>query len=559
MERLPEKTNAFLTEGIEKGLNILVTGSDEQKKIKITNDLMDLINEGERIILVTSKDELIVRKSNVVNLKVKENIAPRDLVKASLRMSPNRVICDDVRECSFDILQAMNTGHDGSMGIANHINEVISSVQGSFDFPLRFVHQLIEEAVDIVIHLENEEIIIKSPIFNMDNNELEMVTLFETNNGQEIIHNVPLKQQIKDKYQRHEEWLKRVEEYKNKVPKTGYIKEINFEEFFPLFLSKYPFDMMDQLQPLIDGQDNQVKKMHEVLKREYKVEQIKKMMSLMKETVSIIRELKKDKEIPVGASKFGGSLDLPKGIAYPFYTEQIAYSFIMQINCEEYSKFDKEERLPKKGMLYFFHAFENQEIILPYDFKGKEGYENYLKVPKIFYYDGDSTNLERVEVPQNEHIEQIKSAKIDFVRSLTIKKPFENEEYYKKNGFLVNSDEEDEERMKILQRVLPRLVFEEPKEALEGNLDCFYDRPFHQLFGEAEHYQGPPEKVIKREMINDFSVPEEAEKEWILLFQLWEDEDINLYLGDGIIHYYLKKEDLSQFNFQSVYSTYECG
>lgn len=528
---VPPKIKAFLTEGVQKNLNMLIVGTDEDAKMELFSFLISQIDEQERIALVSEKTALQIDKPYVAHLYVDKNRSASDLVKAAMRMDPHRILCDHVKENAFDLLQSMSAGFDGSMGVTESLEVFASHAHSRIkDFSISSIYAHIEDAVEVIIRLEQDEITLESPVYNRETEEMEMIVLFETKNGKEIVHSVPWKKQITKKYERYDAWQKQLEEYNNRSPKTNFIKEINYQVFFDLFTEKYPLQKMDKLNPLL------------------------------KESVSVVRELKEDTDISLGHSKFGGDPDLPIGTAYPFYNEEVAYSFIMQMNCEEFSKVDREGRLPKTGMLYFFHLFENESISLPYDYKDREGFDTHLKATKIFYHAGDATTIKRTSKPHNEHIEEIKPANISFVRSLTIKKPFENEVYYKEHGFEVEWDEADELAMHDLHSVLTRLVFEEPAEALNGELESFYDRPFHQLFGEAEHYQGPPLEVIQHQIGNQFGLIEESNQNWTLLFQLWEDEEIGLNMaGDAIVHYFIKEEDLKNGKFDAIYSSFECG
>jgi uncharacterized protein YwqG len=309
---------------------------------------------------------------------------------------------------------------------------------------------------------------------------------------------------------------------------NDYQSTIDYDTFFKAFSERYDFTCLQDLQPLL------------------------------RDTISLVRIKKSDDNIPLGASKFGGSPDLPSAMNYPYYNADVPYTFIKQINCREMASFDQSSLLPKTGMLYFFHAFEDGVILLPHDLKGD--LSGFQKSVHVFHFDGDENQLVRTPVPKSDHIEKIGSAEVRFVSSLTIRKPFENEDYYKSFGFAVDDDEMVDEACTDLQSVLPRLVYEGVDAALDGSLDECYDRPFHQLLGEPEYFQGPPHEELSYEVREIFSEPGIARETWILFDQLWDDDGINLkWAADGVMYYYIRLSDLQNKRFDRLYPIMQCG
>jgi len=149
--------------------NIFISGGTGSGKTTFLNALSNYIPKDERIITIEDSAELqIVGVENLVSLETRtENasgageISIRDLIKASLRMRPERIIVGEVRGAeALDMLQAMNTGHDGSIstGHANSTQDMISRLetmvlQGAEGLPLEAIRQQIASAVDIIIHL----------------------------------------------------------------------------------------------------------------------------------------------------------------------------------------------------------------------------------------------------------------------------------------------------------------------------------------------------------------------------------------------------------------------
>jgi len=297
-----------------------------------------------------------------------------------------------------------------------------------------------------------------------------------------------------------------------------------YETFYTLFADKYEFKSMETIRPLLA------------------------------DTISIIRTIEEDEKIPVGSSKFGGNPDLPKGMVYPFVDEEIAYTFVMQINCAEVVPFDKQGCFPKSGMLYLFQKFEYEELTLSFDFEPDE-LEEFYRCAHIVHYDGNE-ELVRVERPENEHALLIESARIGFVPSYTLPCPYEQGHFYEKVGI---TDEDELDVINKLQTALYRLPYETAEDVIEMDLEAFYDKPVHQLFGYPDGYQGAVDVEVEV-LLKDF---EDGDKEPVPtqhLFQLSVDEDINLWwAADGAMYYFIAEEDFKNGVFSRVCHTMQCG
>ena len=147
-------------------LNILVSGGTGSGKTTLLNCLTAFIDLGERTITCEDSAELQLQQPHVVRLETRPpnlegsgEITMRDLVKNCLRMRPERIIVGEVRGPeAFDLLQAMNTGHDGSMGTvhANNPREAISRIEnmiamGGFNLPSKTVREQIAGAVHVIV------------------------------------------------------------------------------------------------------------------------------------------------------------------------------------------------------------------------------------------------------------------------------------------------------------------------------------------------------------------------------------------------------------------------
>ena len=150
-------------------LNILISGGTGSGKTTLLNALSRLIDHSERIVTIEDAAELQLQQPHVVrletrpaNLEGKGEITQRDLVKNALRMRPDRIILGEVRGPeAFDMLQAMNSGHDGSLGTlhANSARDALIRVEnmvqmGSFGLPVKAIRTQIASALDMIIQIE---------------------------------------------------------------------------------------------------------------------------------------------------------------------------------------------------------------------------------------------------------------------------------------------------------------------------------------------------------------------------------------------------------------------
>jgi pilus assembly protein CpaF len=146
--------------------NVLISGGTGSGKTTLLNCLTNYIDEDERVITCEDAAELQLQQPHVVRLETRPpniegegQITMRDLVKNCLRMRPERIIVGEVRGPeAFDLLQAMNTGHDGSMGTlhANSPRECLSRIEsmitmGGFSLPSRTIREMICSSVDVII------------------------------------------------------------------------------------------------------------------------------------------------------------------------------------------------------------------------------------------------------------------------------------------------------------------------------------------------------------------------------------------------------------------------
>jgi len=158
----------FLRAAVEARYNIFVSGGTGSGKTTFLNALSGFIPADERIITIEDSAELqITTIPNLVRMETRNAntegrgaVTIRDLIRSSLRMRPDRIIVGEVRGAeALDMLQAMNTGHDGSLstGHANSPQDMLSRLETMVltgaDFPIDAIRQQIASAVDLVVHL----------------------------------------------------------------------------------------------------------------------------------------------------------------------------------------------------------------------------------------------------------------------------------------------------------------------------------------------------------------------------------------------------------------------
>lgn len=165
---MSEESASLIQTLVQCKYNIFISGGTGSGKTTFLNALSQYIPADERVITIEDSAELqITTVPNLVSLETrnantegKGEITVRDLIKSSLRMRPNRIIVGEVRgREALDMIQAMNTGHDGSLstGHANSTKDMISRLEtmvlSGADLPISVVRQQIASAVDIFVHL----------------------------------------------------------------------------------------------------------------------------------------------------------------------------------------------------------------------------------------------------------------------------------------------------------------------------------------------------------------------------------------------------------------------
>lgn len=193
-----ERMAQFLEACVRGRLNIVVSGGTGSGKTTLLNVLSSYVPESERIVTLEDSAELQLHQDNLVTLETRPaniegegEISMRDLVRNALRMRPDRIIVGEVRTGeALDMLQAMNTGHDGSMTTAhaNSARDLLSRLEtmvlmSGMELPLRAIRSQIASAVDIVVQIArmrdgSRKIINISEVTGMEGDIITMQDLF---------------------------------------------------------------------------------------------------------------------------------------------------------------------------------------------------------------------------------------------------------------------------------------------------------------------------------------------------------------------------------------------
>lgn len=195
---ISKEAAAFLKKLVAARYNIFVSGGTGSGKTTFLNALSEFIPEDERIITIEDSAELQIRHiPNLVRLETRNanqdgsrEITVRDLIKASLRMRPDRILVGEVRGGeALEMLQAMNTGHDGSVstGHGNNPKDMISRLETmvlmAADLPLAAVRSQIASALDILIHVgrlrdKTRKVLEIAEVSGYENGEIKVSSLY---------------------------------------------------------------------------------------------------------------------------------------------------------------------------------------------------------------------------------------------------------------------------------------------------------------------------------------------------------------------------------------------
>ena len=199
LHSVTQEAAKFLEKAVKAKYNIFISGATGSGKTTFLNVLSNYIPNGERVITIEDSAELQIKNiDNLVrlearksNIEGKNEITIRDLIKASLRLRPDRIVVGEVRgDETLDMVQAMTTGHDGSLstGHGNSPQDMMSRLETmilmGMDMSLSAVRKQLVSAIDIIIHLgrlrdRTRRVMKIVEIAGLQNGEVQYNTLFE--------------------------------------------------------------------------------------------------------------------------------------------------------------------------------------------------------------------------------------------------------------------------------------------------------------------------------------------------------------------------------------------
>ncbi len=183
---------------VEANLNIVISGGTGSGKTTLLNVLSSFIPSDQRIVTIENAAELQLRQEHVVtletrpqNIEGKGEINAQQLVVNALRMRPDRIIVGEIRAGeALDMLQAMNTGHEGSMTTAhaNSPRDVISRIEtmtlmAGYDLPIRAIREQVASAIDLIVHVDRQrdgtrKVVNLTEVIGMEGDIITLTDLF---------------------------------------------------------------------------------------------------------------------------------------------------------------------------------------------------------------------------------------------------------------------------------------------------------------------------------------------------------------------------------------------
>lgn len=202
-EAISREAAELLKRLVKARYSILISGGTSSGKTTFLNALSQYIPEDERVITIEDSAELQIQGvKNLVRLETRnanmEGVMPitiRDLIRTALRMRPDRIIVGECRGAeTFDMLQALNTGHDGGLSTAhgNSCRDILSRLEMmvlmGMDLPLAAIRQQIASGIDIIVHLgrlrdKSRRVLEIAELDGIEEGELKLHTLYELEQG----------------------------------------------------------------------------------------------------------------------------------------------------------------------------------------------------------------------------------------------------------------------------------------------------------------------------------------------------------------------------------------
>lgn len=242
-QSINSEVSGFLASLVAAGYNIFISGGTGSGKTTFLNALSQYIPKNERIITIEDNAELQIQNiKNLVRLEARNanvegtgEVTIRDLIKSALRMRPDRIIVGEVRSAeAIDMLQALNTGHDGSLstGHANSPKDMISRLETmvlmGMDLPLPAIERQIASGLDIIVHLgrlrdKSRKVLEVTEVLGYWDGQIHLQTIYRYEEIRKEDENVTENEKKDQENKVHGEWEKVAELFhREKLVAVGY-------------------------------------------------------------------------------------------------------------------------------------------------------------------------------------------------------------------------------------------------------------------------------------------------------------------------------------------------
>lgn len=242
-QSINSEVSGFLALLVAAGYNIFISGGTGSGKTTFLNALSQYIPKNERIITIEDNAELQIQNiKNLVRLEARNanvegtgEVTIRDLIKSALRMRPDRIIVGEVRSAeAIDMLQALNTGHDGSLstGHANSPKDMISRLETmvlmGMDLPLPAIERQIASGLDIIVHLgrlrdKSRKVLEVTEVLGYWDGQIHLQTIYRYEEIRKEDENVTENEKKDQENKVHGEWEKVAELFhREKLVAAGY-------------------------------------------------------------------------------------------------------------------------------------------------------------------------------------------------------------------------------------------------------------------------------------------------------------------------------------------------
>lgn len=242
-QSINSEVSGFLASLVAAGYNIFISGGTGSGKTTFLNALSQYIPKNERIITIEDNAELQIQNiKNLVRLEARNanvegtgEVSIRDLIKSALRMRPDRIIVGEVRSAeAIDMLQALNTGHDGSLstGHANSPKDMISRLETmvlmGMDLPLPAIERQIASGLDIIVHLgrlrdKSRKVLEVTEVLGYWDGQIHLQTIYRYEEIRKEDENVTENEKKDQENKVHGEWEKVAELFhREKLVAAGY-------------------------------------------------------------------------------------------------------------------------------------------------------------------------------------------------------------------------------------------------------------------------------------------------------------------------------------------------